>query len=244
MSASTPNLLAEPAAVTYVQVADGRAALAWLSAAWYGNPSRSMALVGITGTDGKTTTANLLFNILKAASHRVGLVSTVHAVIGDQTYNTGLHTTTPDAPDVQRFLAQMRDAGTEIAILETTSHGLAQHRVTGCAFDVAVVTNITHEHLDFHGSYEAYRDAKALLFRSLSQTPGASAKSFDWLAADAGLPHLPKTAVLNRDDSSYEYLARIPAERVITYGAEEILRGSRGAGAQRREAIPSAMPCI
>jgi len=207
--------------VAYARVADGRAALAWLSAAWYGNPSRSMALVGITGTDGKTTTANLLFNILKAASRRVGLISTVHAVIGDQIYSTGLHTTTPDAPDVQRLLAQMRDAGTEIAVIETTSHGLAQHRVTGCAFDVAVITNITHEHLDFHGSYEAYREAKALLFQSLSQAPGASPKSFDWLARDGGLPHLPKTAVLNRDDSSFEYLARIPAERVITYGAEE-----------------------
>ena len=222
--------------VAYARVADGRAALAWLCAAWYGNPSRSMALVGITGTDGKTTTANLLFNILKAASHRVGLISTVHAVIGDQTYSTGLHTTTPDAPDVQRFLAQMRDAGTEIAVLETTSHGLAQHRVTGCAFDVAVVTNITHEHLDFHGSYEAYREAKALLFRSLTQTPGGSAKSFEWFAAGTGLPHLPKTAVLNRDDSSFEHLARIPAEQVITYGAEEPLRGSTGAEQGRRGA--------
>ena len=194
-----------------------------------------MALVGITGTDGKTTTANLLFNILKVASRRVGLISTVHAVIGERIYNTGLHTTTPDAPDVQRYLAQMRDADTEIAILETTSHGLAQHRVTGCAFDVAVVTNITHEHLDFHGSYEAYREAKALLFRSLSQAPGASPKSFDWLTAGAGHPHLPKTAVLNRDDSSFEYLARISAKRMITYGAEEPLRGSRGA----EEAISS-----
>ena len=232
--------------VTYVRVADGRAALAWLSAAWYGNPSRSMALVGITGTDGKTTTANLLFNILKAASRRVGLISTVHAVIGEQIYNTGLHTTTPDAPDVQRYLAQMRDADTEIAVLETTSHGLAQHRVTGCAFDVAVVTNITHEHLDFHGSYEAYREAKALLFRSLSQAPGASPKSFDWLAAGAGLPHLPKTAVLNRDDSSFEYLARIPAERMITYGAEEPegAREQRSRGAEERRGRFQLLPCI
>ena len=237
-------LPAQPPA--YVQVADGRAALAWLSSAWHGNPSRSMALVGITGTDGKTTTANLLFNILKAASVRAGLISTVHAVVGDQIYNTGLHTTTPDAPDIQRYLAQMRDAGTEVAVLETTSHGLAQHRVTGCAFDVAVVTNITHEHLDFHGSYEAYREAKALLFRSLTQTPGASPKSFDWLTASAGLPHLPKTAVLNRDDSSFEHLARIPAERVITYGTAvprstgaEVLerRGAEGA-------IFSLLPCI
>ena len=202
----------------FVQVIDGRAALAWLSAAWHGHPSRSMALVGITGTDGKTTTANLLFNILKAAGRRAGLISTVSAVIGDETYDTGLHTTTPDAPDVQRYLAQMRDAGTEIAVLETTSHGLAQHRVTGCAFDVAVVTNITHEHLDFHGTYEAYREAKALLFRSLADSP-----------KKPGLNGLPKTAVLNRDDSSYEFLAAIPAGQVITYGL-----GAQDAGVWER----------
>ncbi len=221
----------------YAQVANGRAALAWLNAAWYGDPSRSMALVGITGTDGKTTTANVLFNVLKAASRRAGLISTVHAVIGDQIYNTGLHTTTPDAPDIQRYLAQMRDAETEIAVLETTSHGLAQHRVTGCAFDVAVITNITHEHLDFHGSYEAYREAKALLFRSLGQIrPATTDKSFDWLQRNAGLSRLPKTAVLNRDDSSYEFLVRIPVERVITYGVggtEPVVMGEHSPFAAR-----------
>ncbi|MCX6028342.1 MAG: UDP-N-acetylmuramoyl-L-alanyl-D-glutamate--2,6-diaminopimelate ligase [Chloroflexi bacterium] len=202
--------------VPYVQVPDGREALAWLSAAWYGQPSRSMALVGITGTDGKTTTANILYCILRAAGKRAGLISTVNAVIGDRTYDTGLHTTTPDAPDVQRYLAQMRDAGTEVAVLEATSHGLAQHRVTGCAFDVAVVTNVTHEHLDFHGTYEAYRDAKALLFRSLTQTFEVSETS---KVSGSKIPgRLPKTAVLNRDDSSFEFLAAIPAERVITYG--------------------------
>ena len=213
----------------YVQVLDGRAALAWLNAGWYGNPSRSMALVGITGTDGKTTTANVLFNVLKAASRRAGLISTVQAVIGDQIYNTGLHTTTPDAPDIQRYLAQMRDAGTEIAVLETTSHGLAQHRVTGCVFDVAVITNITHEHLDFHGTYEAYREAKALLFRSISRTrPDAADKAFAWPQRNTGLSRLPKTAVLNRDDSSYEFLARIPVERMITYGVGPTEHGGTG----------------
>ncbi len=197
--------------VPYAQVHDGRVALAWLSATWERHPSRDMALVGITGTDGKTTTANLLHSILVAAGRRVGLISTVNAVIGDQVYDTGLHTTTPDAPDIQRYLARMRDASAEIAVLETTSHGLAQHRVAGCAFDVAVITNITHEHLDFHGSYEAYRDAKAMLFRALGeQKPGFSEKP--------GFSGLPKTAVLNRDDSSFAYLAAIPAERVITYG--------------------------
>jgi len=199
--------------VPYVQVDDGRAALAWLMAAWYGHPSRAMALVGITGTDGKTTTANLLFSILRAAGLRAGLISTVNAVIGDRDYDTGLHTTTPDAPDVQRYLAQMRDAATEVAVLETTSHGLAQHRVTGCEFDLAVVTNITHEHLDFHGTYEAYREAKALLFRALAASPH---KLRRWAAHTGGL--LPKTAILNRDDASYEFLAAIPVERTITYG--------------------------
>ena len=204
--------------VPSIQVADGRAALAWLSAAWYGHPSRELALVGVTGTDGKTTTTNLLFNILKAAGRRAGLISTVSAVIGDRTYDTGLHTTTPDAPDVQRYLAEMRDAGSEVVVLEVTSHGLAQHRVTGCAFDVAVVTNITHEHLDFHGTYEAYRDAKAQLFRSLAASP-----------VKGRALALPKTAVLNRDDSSFDYLARIPVARVVTYGIE---RGSEGAEEQ------------
>jgi UDP-N-acetylmuramoyl-L-alanyl-D-glutamate--2,6-diaminopimelate ligase len=198
----------------YVQVADGREALAWLSAAWHDHPSRAMALVGITGTDGKTTTANLLYSMLVAAGRRAGLISTVSAVIGDRAYETGLHTTTPDAPDVQRYLAEMRDAGTEIAVLETTSIGLAQHRLTACHFDVAVITNITHEHLDAHGSYDAYREAKALLFRALS---GSLRK-----------PGLPKTAVLNRDDSSFDYLVALPAERRFVYGVGE--KESEGVG--------------
>jgi UDP-N-acetylmuramoyl-L-alanyl-D-glutamate--2,6-diaminopimelate ligase len=128
----------------YIRVADGRAALAWLNAAWQGYPSRAMTLIGITGTDGKTTTANILFSILQAAGLDAGLISTVNAVIGDQVHDTGLHTTTPDAPDIQRYLSRMRDVETQVAVLEATSHGLAQHRLTGCEFDVAVITNISH----------------------------------------------------------------------------------------------------
>lgn len=199
-----------------IEVTDGRAALGWLAAAWYGHPSRELILAGITGTDGKTTTSNLLFSILNAAGRRSGLISTVNAVIGDRTYDTGLHTTTPDALDVQRYLAQMRDVGTEVAVLETTSHGLAQQRVAGCRFDVAVITNITHEHLDFHGSYEAYREAKALLFRSLD-TPAADRQG------SAAKRQQAKTAVLNRDDESYPFLAAIPVERTITYGIRDQL---------------------
>ncbi len=89
-------------------------------------------------------------------------------MIGDRVLDTGLHTTTPDANDVQRYLAEMVAAGMTHCVLETTSHGLAQHRVDACEFDVAVVTNITHEHLDVHGSLEAYRAAKGILFTSLA----------------------------------------------------------------------------
>jgi UDP-N-acetylmuramoyl-L-alanyl-D-glutamate--2,6-diaminopimelate ligase len=185
-------------------VPDGRQALAHLSAAWHGFPTRWLTVVGVTGTDGKTTTCNLLHSILAAAGRRAGLVSTVNAVIGRRVIDTGLHTTTPDAPDMQRYLAEMVAAGMEVAVLEVTSHGLAQHRVSACEFDVAVVTNITHEHLDLHGSLEAYRQAKAQLFHSLK--------------AGHRKPGVPKVSVLNADDESYHYLHRIPADQQWSYG--------------------------
>lgn len=190
-------------AFTYVRVPDARAALGRLCAAWHDFPSRKMTLVGVTGTEGKTTVVNLVYAILRAAGLDAGMVSTVSARIGDEEMDTGLHTTTPDAPDLQTYLARMVASGATHAVLEVTSHGLAQERVAGCDFDVAAITNITHEHLDFHGTLEAYRAAKARLFEGLS-------RSFR-------KPGVVKTAVLNRDDDSYRYLSPIPADRQITY---------------------------
>ncbi len=192
-----------PGDVLYVRVPESRLALAQLAAAWHGHPARRLKVVGVTGTDGKTTTVNLIHSILEAAGRKAGTISTVNAVIGDETYDTGLHTTTPDALDVQRYLARMVAAGSEYAVLEATSHGLAQHRVAACDFDAAVVTNVTHEHLDYHGSYEQYRSDKARLFRSLTTSH-----------RKAGAP---KVAVLNADDASYDYLRRIPADRQVAY---------------------------
>ena len=197
--------------VPYVRVRDGRETLALLNSAWYGHPSRDMILIGVTGTDGKTTTCNLLYSILRAAGVPVGLISTVNAVIGGEVYETGLHTTTPDAPDIQQYLARMRDAGTQCAVLEVTSHGLAQHRVTGCSFDIAVLTNVTHEHLDFHGTFEAYRASKALLFRGLTLNPPKVHLPAPWC-------NIGKSSIINRDDDSYRYFRAIPASRHISYG--------------------------
>ena len=193
--------------ISALLVSDGREALAHLAAAWHEFPSRKVRLIGVTGTDGKTTTVNLIWSVLRAAGYGAGLISSVNAVIGGEQYDTGLHTTTPDALEVQGYLAQMVQAGAEYAVLETTSHGLAQHRVTACEFDVAAVTNITHEHLDFHGSFEEYRQAKATLFRGL--------------ATSFRKPGVPKVAVLNADDpSSFPYLRDVAADVQLTYGID------------------------
>jgi UDP-N-acetylmuramoyl-L-alanyl-D-glutamate--2,6-diaminopimelate ligase len=199
--------LSLPAGVGYLQVPDTAAALAWLAAAWHGFPSRQLTMIGITGTDGKTSTANILYEILQAAGIRAGLLSTVRAVVGATEEPLALHVTTPEAPVVQAYLRRMVDAGLTHCILESTSHGLAQHRVGAIAFDVAAVTNITHEHLDYHGSYEAYFAAKARLFQMLMA---------NW-KGKAGVAVGEKTAVLNRDDQSYEPLAAIPAPRQLSY---------------------------
>jgi UDP-N-acetylmuramoyl-L-alanyl-D-glutamate--2,6-diaminopimelate ligase len=185
---------------------NGRQAFAHLCAAWHDYPGRSLIVVGVTGTDGKTTTSNLIYHILRAAGLKAGIISTVSAVIGDRALDTGLHTTTPDADDVQGYLAQMRDAGMTHCVLEVTSHGLAQHRVDGVDFDIAVITNITHEHLDLHGSREAYRAAKGRLFE-MTGSQGRTNK-----------PGVIPTAVLNADDPfSFEYLRAIPVARQIVY---------------------------
>jgi UDP-N-acetylmuramoyl-L-alanyl-D-glutamate--2,6-diaminopimelate ligase len=134
------------------------------------------------------------------------MISTVNAVIGDEKHDTGLHVTTPDAPDVQRYLAQMVATGSSHAILEATSHGLAQHRVAACEFDIAVITNVSHEHLDYHGDWEAYFAAKARLFEGLLT---ATRK-----------PGVAKLGVLNADDISFEHLLDIGIERMLSYGLD------------------------
>ncbi|MEK7277503.1 MAG: UDP-N-acetylmuramoyl-L-alanyl-D-glutamate--2,6-diaminopimelate ligase, partial [Chloroflexota bacterium] len=205
--ASSPSSPISLSSLPYVQAPDSSEALAWLCAAHHDFPARKLVMIGVTGTDGKTTTSNLLHSVLLAAGLKAGLISTVNAVIGDQVLDTGLHTTTPDAPDVQRYLAQMVEAGMTHCVLETTSHGLAQHRVTACEFDIAVVTNITHEHLDFHGSLDNYRAAKATLFEGL--------------ATAAKKPGIEKLAVLNADDWSFDYLRQRISVPHVSYGLGE-----------------------
>ena len=186
--------LAIPENVVYLQVSDTALALAWLAAAWYDFPSHDLVMIGVTGTDGKTSTSSILFSVLRAGGFKTGLLSTIKAVIGEQEEPLALHVTTPEAQEVQRHLRRMVDAGLTHCIVETTSHGLAQHRVSAIDFDLAIVTNITHEHLDYHGRFEHYFAAKARLFETLS---------FDSLQQQSSSKYksqLAKTAVLNKDD--------------------------------------------
>lgn len=194
--------------VPYIRLKDTRQALSWIAASFHDWPGRKLTVIGVTGTDGKTTTTNLIYQTLLAAGIKAGMISTVNAVIGDEVLDTGFHVTTPDAHDVQRYLAKMVEAGLTHVVLETTSHGWAQHRVDACEFDIGVVTNITHEHLDEHGSYENYRAAKARLFSSLEVTSEKPQGN-------------PRLGVINRDDEkSFAFLNDFVKVRKINYGLQ------------------------
>ncbi len=194
-------------AATWIRVDDDRRAMAHAAAAFHAHPERELATVGITGTNGKTTTAFLLESILAAAGRPTGLVGTVwFRWPGHQEHAPR---TTPESVDLYRFLRGMVEADCSHAVLEASSHALALHRVEGVRFQVGVFTNLTQDHLDFHRDMETYFAAKAVLFRSLS--------------ADA-------TAVLNADDARSDELGRLTAASVLTYGS------TPGAGVRLLEA--------
>ncbi len=191
--------------IPYVRIdGDMHFALAYLAASFQRFPARKLRMIGVTGTDGKTTTSMLIYHLLTKSGIPAGMISTVNALIGNQALDTGFHVTTPDSPDVQAYLAQMVAAGMTHCVLETTSHGLAQGRVIACDYDLAVITNVTHEHLDYHGSYENYLQTKGRLFEMLIETPRKKIGNL-------------RLAILNKDDRSYGYLKRVSPPGFLTY---------------------------
>jgi UDP-N-acetylmuramoyl-L-alanyl-D-glutamate--2,6-diaminopimelate ligase len=178
-------------------VPDARSAMAAMAAEFYGHPSQSMQVVGITGTNGKTTTAYLLRAVLESAGKKCGLLGTVAYSIGNQELPASR--TTPEAPDVQRMFRQMVDAGCGACVMEVSSHALALRRVDGTAFAAAVFTNLTRDHLDYHGDMESYFAAKRRLFDMLP--PGAP-------------------GVINLDDPRGESL-RKNASTTVTYAIKK-----------------------
>lgn len=167
----------------------------------YKFPANSMIVIGVTGTDGKTTTAHMIYHLLSTEGKNVSLISTIAAIINGKQHDTGFHVTTPDSFTIQKYLSLAKKAGSEYVVIEVTSHAIDQNRVFGIPFAVSVLTNITPEHLDYHKTYENYLHTKFKLL------------------------HRAKTAVLNRDDTSYSYHSEIEKERsktqYVTYGFSE-----------------------
>jgi UDP-N-acetylmuramoyl-L-alanyl-D-glutamate--2,6-diaminopimelate ligase len=188
-----------------IPVSDTRIALASLAATWYRHPAERLRTIGVTGTDGKTTTCYLIESVLEAGGLRTGLFTTVACKAGDRWEENESRQTTPEALEVQEILRRIVDGGAAYAVLESTSHGLELHKLDHCEYDIAVLTNVTPDHLDFHGTFEAYRAAKGRLFAMLDH------------AADKGTA---KTAILNVDDPSWSYMAGRTTAGRLTYAIE------------------------
>jgi UDP-N-acetylmuramoyl-L-alanyl-D-glutamate--2,6-diaminopimelate ligase len=154
--------------VTYIQVSDSAESLGYASSNFYDNPSSKLKLVGITGTNGKTTTVTLLFRLFRKLGYRCGLISTVQNQI-DDTIIPSTHTT-PDSINLNKLLAEMVEAGCTYAFMEVSSHSVVQHRITGLSFTGAIFSNITHDHLDFHKTFDNYIKAKKGFFDMLPKT--------------------------------------------------------------------------
>ena len=185
-----------PLDVPQLLVADTRNGLPVVAASFYGNPGNHLAVIGITGTDGKTTTSYILDHVLRSAGIKTGVIGTVSVRVADDVVDHETRQTTPESADVQRLLRRMVDAGVTHAILEATSHGLDLHRLDHVPFSVAAVTNITTEHLEHHGTVEAYRAAKGSLFSRVSGAGGTSIVNLDDAGARSVLPLIASSDIL------------------------------------------------
>jgi len=190
------------APVPRIAVPDAREAIARLATAFFGHPSARLRLIGVTGTNGKTTTTYLIESLFRAAGQRTGVIGTIGCCIAGE--RLPAEHTTPEAPDLQALLARMVAAGVSVVSMEASSHALALHRTLGCEFDVGVFTNLTQDHLDFHASLEDYFAAKARLF---TDYPARSGKPF--------------VGVINGDDPFGRRLVELCRGRVVTYAVEQ-----------------------
>lgn len=154
--------------ISYIEVEDSKKALAIMASNFYGNPSKNLKLVGVTGTNGKTTVSSLLYQLFKKAGYKVGLLSTIKIMVDEEEYTT-MHTT-PDALTINKYLSLMSEAGVEFCFMEASSHGIDQRRTNGLLFAGAIFTNLSHDHLDYHQSFAEYRDVKKSLFDGLPKT--------------------------------------------------------------------------
>ena len=194
--------------VTYIKVKSSRFAMSPISASFYDFPSKKLLITGVTGTEGKSTTVYLIYQLLTLMGKKAGFISTVQHCLGGEVTCNSEHQTTPEAPVVQRLLSEMADNGCEYAVLEASSHGLSPktNRLGDVEFCSGVLTNLTHEHLEFHGTWEQYRDDKANLFRALNHyTPGEGSSFFG------------PFGVVNADDKSSRFFMKENKHKTFRY---------------------------
>jgi len=208
--------------IAYLRVPDARKAMSGIAAAFHGYPSSALCIIGVTGTEGKSTTVSLIYQLLNLAGFKAGFFSTVMSDSGSGEKPNPEHQTTPEATTVQEMLADMRDSGCLYAVVESSSHGLSSRtgRLSDVDFDIGIMTNVTHEHLEFHGTWEQYRSDKANLFRNL-----------DAHGHEKKLKRRPTTfpsfGIVNADDPSAAYFASCTKKPVFSFSV-------RGAGASLR----------
>jgi UDP-N-acetylmuramoyl-L-alanyl-D-glutamate--2,6-diaminopimelate ligase len=227
----------KPGNAVYIRVKDSRFAMSPISAAFYGFPSRRLVVIGVTGTEGKSTTVYLIFQLLRLLGRKAGFLSTVQFSSGGEVNWNPQHQTTPEANAVQKMLWEMAENGVNYAVLEASSHGLSRrtNRLGNVIFDVAVVTNVNHEHLEFHGTWEQYRDDKANLFRALDSkdheekctalnrqigSDSFSGSASQPVSAIQALPIPRPFGVINADDPSAGFFARATRQRSVTFSAQ------------------------
>ncbi|MDR0623432.1 MAG: UDP-N-acetylmuramoyl-L-alanyl-D-glutamate--2,6-diaminopimelate ligase, partial [Treponema sp.] len=193
--------------IVYIRVRDARFAMSPLAAAFYGFPSRRLCVAGVTGTEGKSTTVYLIWQLLRLLGKRAGFFSTVQYSLGDDECRNPEHQTTPEAPAVQKLLWEMAENGAEYAVVEASSHGLSErtNRLGDVDITAAVFTNVTHEHLEFHGTWEQYRFDKANLFRALDRRPEKT----------GGGP--APFGVINADDLNAAYFAGATGQKTVSF---------------------------
>ena len=196
--------------VTYLKVKNARTAMSPISASFYGFPSSRMLVTGVTGTEGKSTTVCLIWQLLTLLGKKAGFLSTVQHCCGNDVLWNSEHQTTPEAPVVQRLLREMADNGCEYAVLEASSHGLSPktNRLGDVEFCAGVLTNVTHEHLEFHGTWEQYRDDKANLFRALDR----------YAPSQTALFSVP-FGVVNADDKSSRFFTKATHHKIFTFSS-------------------------
>ena len=203
--------------IVYIRVKDPRFAMSPIADAFYDFPSRRMGIIGVTGTEGKSSTVYFIYQLLKLSGKKTGFISTVQQDDGLGERWNSEHQTTPEAVTIHRLLAEMYQNGAEFAVLESSSHGLSKktNRLGDVDFDVGVMTNVTHEHLEFHGSWEQYRSDKAELFRALDTSPSSHKKQ-----GRGGTFTVPSFGVINADDPGAAFFTRVTKHRTCTFSAK------------------------